>query len=74
MINNVRFAIIRLLWKLPRIARTYCWANAVAWSVGNSDILFTHADQRCYYCLACHTDKEIEEYQKSWTTTSAEAE
>lgn len=63
--NDLRFALIKALWKLPGVSRKYCWAHAVAWSVGHGGKVLKVANHKCYYCLACHTDEEIEEYQKS---------
>ena len=61
---KLKYFIISTLWKLPFVRRNYCWANAVLYVNGFDHELFEPADHKCFYCLACNTQAEIDEHFK----------
>jgi hypothetical protein len=64
-IERIRGWIISALWRSGRIARKYCWANAVLWQMyPETHDIFKAVDPKCYYCLSCKTDAEIKAYQQ----------
>jgi hypothetical protein len=52
--------IATALWKIPFVARKWCWADAVMWALGYKPISEIEiADHGCFYCCACNTDEEM---------------
>jgi hypothetical protein len=61
MVNNLRMALVGWLWKLKRVWRRFCWADAVTWALGYGWSMHK-SNIQCFYCLACNTDQEIKDY------------
>lgn len=67
--RRFKYWLILSLWRIPYIRRNYCWAEAVSWiefgCTSFREIFDIRADHKCFYCLTCNTEEEIEEYRRA---------